>query len=437
MQPVFALATPPAKSAICVFRVSGEGCHNQLAKIINNKHFEVGRFHVREFFSKSGLVDKAGLVVFKGPNSYTGEDSFEVYAHGSLGIMSSFVDLFKSVGFDEAAGGEFTKRAFLNNKISLNEAESLGDLIDSVDEQGVLLSTNSLFGGLSKKVLGFANDIDSLRVSVEAEIDFSDEGEDYMDNSIVEEINNLINNFSSFISGCINKKMLGEKNKVLLVGPVNSGKSSVFNRLLGFERAIVSNVPGTTRDLIGSELFYESSVFSIKDSAGIRKTNDVVENVGIGLSLSEIENSDLVIGVFEGSGKSLVKNFRDLAKDTSFISVQNKIDIHSSEKDFFDCCVSAKTGDGFDKLKDLILSFFNKSSKKEDYNFLVKDRHEVLFKGVLKSLRSAEAGLVNKDSLELVAEDLKFARSYLDELVGKKFSDSLLGDIFKNYCIGK
>ena len=437
MQSVFALATPPAKSAICVFRVSGEGCHNQLAKIINNKHFEVGRFHVREFFSKSGLVDKAGLVVFKGPNSYTGEDSFEVYAHGSLGIMSSFVDLFKSVGFDEAAGGEFTKRAFLNNKISLNEAESLGDLIDSVDEQGVLLSTNSLFGGLSKKVLGFANDIDSLRVSVEAEIDFSDEGEDYMDNSIVEEINNLINNFSSFISGCINKKMLGEKNKVLLVGPVNSGKSSVFNRLLGFERAIVSNVPGTTRDLIGSELFYESSVFSIKDSAGIRKTNDVVENVGIGLSLSEIENSDLVIGVFEGSGKSLVKNFRDLAKDTFFISVQNKIDIHSSEKDFFDCCVSAKTGDGFDKLKDLILSFFNKSSKKEDYNFLVKDRHEVLFKGVLESLRSAEAGLVNKDSLELVAEDLKFARSYLDELVGKKFSDSLLGDIFKNYCIGK
>ncbi len=437
MQSVFALATPPAKSAICVFRVSGEGCHNQLAKIINNKHFEVGRFHVREFFSKSGLVDKAGLVVFKGPNSYTGEDSFEVYAHGSLGIMSSFVDLFKSVGFDEAAGGEFTKRAFLNNKISLNEAESLGDLIDSVDEQGVLLSTNSLFGGLSKKVLGFANDIDSLRVSVEAEIDFSDEGEDYMDNSIVEEINNLINNFSSFISGCINKKMLGEKNKVLLVGPVNSGKSSVFNRLLGFERAIVSNVPGTTRDLIDSELFYESSVFSIKDSAGIRKTNDVVENVGIGLSLSEIENSDLVIGVFEGSGKSLVKNFRDLAKDTFFISVQNKIDIHSSEKDFFDCCVSAKTGGGFDRLKDLILSFFDKSPKKEDYNFLVKDRHEVLFKGVLESLRSAEAGLVNKDSLELVAEDLKFARSYLDELVGKKFSDSLLGDIFKNYCIGK
>ena len=437
MQSVFALATPPAKSAICIFRVSGEGCHAQLAKIINNKHFEIGRFHVREFFSKSGLVDKAGLVVFKGPNSYTGEDSFEVYAHGSLGIMSSFVDLFKSVGFDEAVGGEFTKRAFLNNKISLNEAESLVDLIDSVDEQGVLLSTRSLFGGLSKKVLDFASDIDKLRVSVEAEIDFSDEGEDYMDDNIVLGINNLKNNFSLFLGGCINKKTMSKKNKVLLVGPVNSGKSSVFNRLLGFERAIVSNVPGTTRDLISSELFYESSVFSIQDSAGIRKTDDIVENVGIGLSLSEIENSDLVIGIFEGSEKSSVKNFRALTKNTFFISVQNKIDIHSCEKDFFDCCVSAKTGDGFDKLQDLIFSFFGKSTKKKGYSFLVRDRHEALFKGVLECLQSAEAGLVNKDSLELVAEDLKVARSYLDELVGKKFSDSLLGDIFKNYCIGK
>ena len=437
MQSVFALATPPAKSAICVFRVSGKGCHDQLAKIINNKNFEIGRFHVREFFNKGGLVDKAGLVAFKGPNSYTGEDSFEVYAHGSLGIMSSFVDLFKSVGFDEAAGGEFTKRAFLNNKISLNEAESLGDLIDSVDERGVLLSTKSLFGGLTKKVLGFANDIDKLRVGVEAEIDFSDEGEDYMDNNIVVEIKNLKNNFSSFLGGCINKKMMARKNKVLLVGPVNSGKSSVFNRLLGFERAIVSSVPGTTRDLISSELFYESSVFSIQDSAGIRKTNDIIESVGIDLSLSEIENSDLVIGVFEGSEKPLIKNFKALTKNTFFISVQNKIDIHSSEKGFFDCYVSAKTGAGFDNLKNLILSFFNNSTKQKYDGFLVRDRHEVLFNGVLKSLESAEAGLVNKDSLELVAEDLKFARSYLDELVGKKFSDSLLGDIFKNYCIGK
>ena len=164
MHPVFALATPPAKSAICIFRVSGEGCLAGLSKIIKNKSFEPGRFHVRDFYNGDRLVDKAGLLVFKGPNSYTGEDSFEVYAHGSLAVMSSFVALFKSVGFDEAAGGEFTKRAFLNNKMSLNEAEALVDFIDATDEKEAVLSGSSLFGGLSSNISSFADEIDQIRV---------------------------------------------------------------------------------------------------------------------------------------------------------------------------------------------------------------------------------------------------------------------------------
>ena len=208
---IFALATPVAQSALGVFRISGASCGDVLNQALDKPILEYRPVYLREIMQAGRVLDKCSLVYYSAPNSYTGEDSFEVYAHGSLGIMSSFVDLFKSVGFDEAAGGEFTKRAFLNNKISLNEAESLGDLIDSVDEQGVLLSTKSLFGELSKRVLGFANDIDKLRIGVEAEIDFSDEGEDYMDNSIVVEINNLKNNFSSFIGGCINKKTMSKK----------------------------------------------------------------------------------------------------------------------------------------------------------------------------------------------------------------------------------
>ncbi len=165
MSTVFALATPPAKSAICVFRVSGNGCHKQLKELINNKGFNVGCFQVRGFFKDGVLIDKVGLLVFEKPNSYTGEDSFEVYAHGSLGVMSSLIGLFKSVGFEEAVGGEFTKRAFLNNKISLNEAESIADLIDSTEEGGVVLSGNSLFGDMSKNIVSFANEIDQIRVS--------------------------------------------------------------------------------------------------------------------------------------------------------------------------------------------------------------------------------------------------------------------------------
>ena len=437
MSTVFALATPPAKSAICVFRVSGNGCHKQLKGLLNNKGFDVGRFQVRGFYNDGVLIDKAGLLVFEGPNSYTGEDSFEVYAHGSLGVMSSLIKLFKSVGFDEAIGGEFTKRAFLNNKISLNEAESIADLIDSTEEGGVVLSSNSLFGDMSNNIVSFANEIDQIRVRVEAEIDFSDEGEDYIDESLVVDLKNVKNRFDLFIGGCINKKLFSQKNNILLVGPVNSGKSSVFNRLLGFERALVSDVPGTTRDIVSSELFYESVAFSVFDSAGIRETKDVVEKAGIELSMSEIDKADLVIGVFEEKDVGLVKWFGDLCADVPFISVQNKIDVNVSDDVFFDCCVSAKTGDGFDCLKGLIASSFKRGLKNEDYKYIIRDRHEELFKTAVGLLDDVVVGLDEEKSLELLAEDLKIARGCLDELVGKKFSDSLLGDIFNSYCIGK
>ena len=152
MSVVFALATPPAKSAICVFRVTGDGCHKVLKKIFSRDSFDPNRFYVGSLKNKKKTIDRVGLVVFKGPKSYTGEDSFEIHAHGGLAVMSEIVDLFNSLGFEEAAAGEFTKRAFLNNKITLNEAEAVSDLIESTDSRGVVLSNNALFGELSKKM---------------------------------------------------------------------------------------------------------------------------------------------------------------------------------------------------------------------------------------------------------------------------------------------
>ena len=436
MPVVFALATPPAKSAICVFRVSGSGCLERLEDLFGKKDFQFGFFYVNDLFHKKNIIDRVGLIVFKGPNSYTGEDSFEVYAHGSLGVMSSVVGAFKDVGFEEAPGGEFTKRAFLNNKISLNEAEAVSDLIDSTDERGVALSSKSLFGELSKEVVSFSEEIDSIRVRVEGDIDFSDEDNEYIDGSLVEDLKNLCNKFDSFVAGCVNKRLGYEKNRILLIGPVNSGKSSVFNRLLGFERALVSNAPGTTRDLISSELFYEASVFSVFDSAGIRDTQDSIEEAGIAASLSQISDADLVLLVFEDYDPAALDRFGGLCGDKPFISIQNKIDINELNNNF-DCCVSAKSGAGFDTLKSLIISAFDMGAKKDDFNFIIRDRHEALFKKVVLDLNKSFVGLSEGESIELVAEDLKSARSHLDEMVGKKFSDSLLGDIFNDFCIGK
>ena len=437
MSIVFALATPPAKSAICVFRVSGAGCLGGLSRLIKGSEYAIGSFHVKSFFGATGLIDKAGLVVFSGPNSYTGEDSFEVYAHGGLAVMSSFVKAFREVGFEEAVGGEFTKRAFLNNKISLHEAEAVVDLIDAVDEKEVMLAGRSLFGDLSRDIVELAEEVDLLRVRVEAEIDFSDEGNEYFDESLINDLLVVKNNVMSFINGCVTKKNSFQKNNILLVGPVNSGKSSVFNRLLGFERAIVSDIPGTTRDIISSELFYESNVFSVFDSAGLRETKDVVEEAGIKNTLNEIKNTDLVVGVFECYSKSVIDEFKSLAGDNKFVCIQNKVDINIKKDDCFDCCVSAKTGEGFEVLKEIIVNCFNSKVDKKKYNYLVRERHENIFNEVVHSLGSACKGLEQGTSLELVAEDLKNARSGFDELVGKKFSDSLLGDIFNSYCIGK
>ena len=376
------------------------------------------------------------MVLFKGPDSYTGEDSFEVYAHGGLGVMALVVDVFKDVGFDEAAPGEFTKRAFLNNKISLNEAESVVDVIDSSDAESVYLSSSSLSGSFTKNIIGFSEKIDFYRVRVEGEIDFSDEGEDFMDSSLEGDLQTTIRDFSFFVDGCVSKKNYSVKNKILFVGPVNSGKSSVFNRLLGFERALVSNIAGTTRDLVESELFYNNTSFSLSDSAGIRETKDEIESKGIDLTLEQIGAADVVVGIFDSSDSGVINSFSDLVKNKKYITVYNKLDLGVPRSGDFDCLVSAKTGEGFNELKGVLADAF-KVCENNDYTYLVRDRHISLFNSSLENLRSALLKIKNVEGLELVAEDLRLARKSLDDVVGVKTSDSLLGDIFSSFCIGK
>ena len=436
MSIVYALATPAAKSAICVFRVSGEGCLNKLSVLFGAADIPPRLFSIRPFYNSGVLVDTVGVLVFSGKKSYTGEDSFEVHAHGGLGVMSLIVEAFDSVGFEEAPPGEFTKRAFLNNKIDLNEAESVLDVIDSTRADDVYLSSRSLSGEFSNKVHGFASVINDLRMRVEGEIDFSDEGESFMDEKIISDLNFLVCDFELFLGGCRNKKNMSVKNKVVFVGPVNSGKSSTFNRLLGFERALISDIPGTTRDIIESEVFYSNLSFSLFDTAGIRNTDDSIEAMGIDYTKSEISNADVVVGVFDSPTDSSIDYFTSLVGDKGFIKVLNKIDINKSEFGDFDCLISAKTGEGFDGFKKKIVSFFDKSSD-ESATYLVRDRHIILFNDSIEALKKSLCILKSGEDLEIAAEELKISRSCLDIVVGEKTPDGLLGDIFSNFCIGK
>jgi tRNA modification GTPase len=205
---------------------------------------------------------------------------------------------------------------------------------------------------------------------------------------------------------------------------------------LGFERALVSNIAGTTRDLVESELFYNNTSFSLSDSAGLRETKDEIESRGINLTLEQIDTADVVVGIFDSSDKEVINGFSDLVKNKKYITVYNKLDLGVPASGIFDCMVSAKTGEGFDGLKDILADAF-KVHENSDYTYLVRDRHISLFKSSLENLGKAFLKIQNVEDLELVAEDLKLARQSLDDVVGIKTSDSLLGDIFSNFCIGK
>jgi len=416
--------------------VTGNGCLKSLKSLFGTSDISSRVFSVRPLYNSGLLVDTVGVLVFDGSKSYTGEDSFEIHAHGGLGVMALIEEALSGIGFDEAPPGEFTKRAFLNGKIDLNEAESVLDVIDSTNTEDVYLSSKSLSGDFSKEVHELSDDINSLRMRVEGEIDFSDEEEDFMDEDIVSDVSVLISKFDLFLSGCKNRKNLSAKNKVVFIGPTNSGKSSTFNRLLGFERALISDTPGTTRDIIESEVFYESFSFSLFDTAGLRETSDTIEAKGIDLTKNEIVNADVVVGVFDPSSLSRLEEFSSLVGEKPFLKVLNKIDVDDSEVASFDCRISAKTGEGFEDFKEQITAFF-KTSLQKDATFLVRDRHISLFNNSISSIKKALTIIQSGDGLEVAAEELKIARSCLDVVVGKKTSDQLLGDIFSSFCIGK
>ena len=438
MSIVFALATPASKSALCVFRVSGDGCLKVLDSIFGNPPVEPRRFYHSSLISQLGIIDRVGVVFFKGSSGYTGEDSFEIYAHGGLAVMGSVVDLFKELGFDEAGPGEFTRRAFLNNKLSLSEAESVVDVINASSKEVLEVSLNSLGGGFSEEIYGFSERVDTLRKFIEGSIDFSDEEYDFIkEGGVVDDISCLCADFGGFVNKCY---LAGEgdlKKMVMFVGPPNSGKSSLFNRLLGSDRALVSDIPGTTRDLIESEVFYNNSSFGVLDSAGIRSTEDVVEGKGIGLAVAQIKNVDVVVGIFDSPCAKKLSEIKALAGSKHFIAVLNKIDLGVVDNvGLFDVMVSAKNGDGISELKDKI-SLVSENVKPDGQKYFARSRHVKLFDQGLRFLEAAMFKLRSGSDIELAAEDLRLARSSFDEVVGVKTSDSLLGDIFSDFCIGK
>ena len=439
MSIVYALATPPAQSAICVFRVSGQGCLRFLPELFSSKLDEPRYFYKTEMYSKGFFVDSVAVVFFKGPKSFTGEDGFEVYAHGGLAVMSKVVEAFEALGFQEAGPGEFSKRAFLNNKISLSQAEAVSDLIEASSKEEASRVSMVLSGDFESRVFDFSGRLDALRVLVEGEIDFTDEDEVFVENlaDLRADVSSLSAEFSSFAGACSSKKNNLSKPRVLIAGPPNTRKSSLFNSLLARNRSIVSSVAGTTRDLIDSELVLQNIVLTLGDSAGVRDTEDLIEGAGINISFSEIKNSDLVILVFDSETKDSVSFFKDLLGENECLLVYNKIDLSDERPEGFDLFVSAIKMDGLNDLRKLLDKKLSNSKSEPDLSYLVRERHVDIFSEVSSRLALVSTSIESNESLDVIAENLKTCRDLLAEVVGIKTSDELLGEIFSSFCIGK
>ena len=434
---IFALATPVAQSAIAVFRLSGEGCCQKFNAVINKPVSDYRKVFLRGVVWEGVLVDRCSIVFYSSPSSYTGEDSVEVFCHGGLSVIKSLTEVFLSLGFREANPGEFSRIAFENGKLSLNEAEAIVDLINSEDAVRSQLSSEAVAGVLSDMVSVLGKDVDALRVFIEGSIDFSDEDYNFIAaGNVTERLIKIKSSLTDLIdSSLISSKKLSKK-KVLFFGPPNTGKSSLFNRMLGFDRALVSNIPGTTRDLINSEVFYNSVNMELVDSAGIRETDDLIEKSGVALSGDEVKNSNLILVILDHDTEELLPVFKSKLSDKKHLVVFNKSD-KQHPKSCCDCVVSAKSGDGVQKLKNKIYELIQEDKDITKKTFIIRERHLDCFNLALSNLNACIEKISNERDIDVAAEDLRLVRSSLDEFLGIKHSDDLLGDIFKDFCIGK
>lgn len=434
---IFALATPVAQSAIAVFRISGDGCCQKFDSIINKPISVYRKVFLRDVVHQEVLIDKCSIIYYKSPSSFTGEDSVEVFCHGGLSVIRSLTEVFLSLGFREAGPGEFSRIAFENGKLSLNEAEAIVDLINSEDSTRNQLSLEAVAGKLSNMVSVLGEEVDNLRVFIEGSIDFSDEDHDFIAAGGIEDrlfkikssLTDLID--SSLVS---NKKI--SKNRVLFFGPPNTGKSSLFNRMLGFDRALVSNIPGTTRDLIDSEMFYNSVNMELVDSAGVRETDDLIEKGGVALTGDEVKSSNLILIILDHNTEELLSKFKSKLSDKKHLVVFNKSDKKLPKKKY-DSVVSARSGDGVQELKSKIFKSVQKDKESTKKTFIIRERHLACFRSALSSLNDCIKKISNENDVDVAAEDLRLVRSSFDEFLGIKYSDDLLGDIFKDFCIGK
>ena len=452
---IAAIATPPGEGGVAIVRVSGVEAENIATRIFTRSRGRNGRlkshtlYHGRIRDPRSeNVLDEVLLTIMRTPRSYTGEDVVEVHCHGGAFLVREILGVILSQGARQAEAGEFTKRAFLNGKVDLAQAEAVVDLIRARTTKGVELALNQARGELSKHIINLREELVDLMVQVEAAIDFPEEEIELLQRQpLMEKIRYLAGKLSAIADTYEWGRLFREGAKVCICGRPNVGKSSLLNALLGHERAIVTPVPGTTRDVVEESLNLNGLPVILWDTAGIRDTNDQIERLGVELSRQHLEHADVAIVVFDGTEPMAEEDkdiLRSIGKKKHILAI-NKIDlarrlavgdIASADNGSIICLLSAKSGVGIEPLKsnlrDLILEY-----KSEPSIAVTNVRHRSQLIRSAESLYAAVATLAAGLPPELAAVDLSEAGKALGEIIGIVTSEDILERIFENYCIGK
>jgi len=440
---IAAIATAPGRAGIGVVRVSGPAARNMAAEILG-RTLQPRVATLCDFLeAESRVLDRGIAILYAAPHSYTGEDVLELQGHGGLAVLQLVLRRCLDLGARPAQPGEFTQRAFLNDKLDLAQAESVADLIDASSEAAARSAMRSLAGEFSERVAQLNRALIDLRALVEATLDFPEEEIDFLERSgVLEKLDRLREGVRVLSAAAEQGRILRDGAKVVLIGQPNVGKSSLMNRIAEEEVAIVTEIPGTTRDPLRYELVIEGVPVHVVDTAGLRDATDAVEKIGIERAWREIHRADLALLVVDakvGVANADLKILSELPDGLKKIIIFNKIDILGREpailqtNDTTDIWLSAKTGEGLDLLRAALLRCIGWQPMEEG-TFCARERH-------LQALRESEASLIRaanvSGSLELMAEELRLAQQAFANITGKFSADNLLGEIFSRFCIGK
>lgn len=447
---IVAQATAPGRGGVGIVRVSGEKSL-LVAKAVLGFEPTPRHAHFASFLNQENeQIDQGIAIYFPGPNSFTGEDVFELQGHGGPIIMDMIIRRITALGVRLARPGEFSERAFLNDKMDLTQAEAIADLIDSSSEQAARCALRSLQGEFSRKIDKLVESLIQLRIYVEAAIDFPEEEIDFIgDGKVANDLKGIRLDLEQVMREANQGALLREGMNVVIAGKPNAGKSSLLNALSGKESAIVTSIEGTTRDVLREHIHIDGMPLHIIDTAGLRDSPDEVEKIGIARAWEEIHRADRILLVVDGSHtkatdpQQIWPEFVGQLTDSDHLTlIRNKVDLTDEPTDSLEIDgtpvihVSAKTGLGLERLKEHLKAVMGFDNTTEG-GFIARRRHIEALQKANSFLVAGETQLMEFGAGELLAEDLREAQNALGEITGTFSSDDLLGRIFGSFCIGK